>query len=148
MSEVLDAINGLCSCGLVADRLTESLLHCFPSSEQTVTFRAEIHGTIMMTASQLTMLMERWIGNDPSVNVLSVALNVDGTCDVVINSRSDGEQCALPSSSPSSTPIIAIAGGVIGGVILVTLFLIIIVVACIISYKKKKKYSLSKLNAE
>ena len=129
MSEVLDAINGLCSCGLVADRLTESLLYCFPSSEQTVTFRAEIHGTIIMTASQLTMLMEKWIGNDPSINVLSVALNVDGMCDVIINSRSDGEQCAPPSSPLSSISIIAIAGGVIGGVILV-----IIIVACIISY--------------
>ena len=130
MSEVLDAVNGLCSCGLVADRLTESLLYCFPSSEQTVTFRAEIHGTIIMTASQLTMLMEKWIGNDPSINVLSVALNVDGTCDIVINSRSDGEQCAPPSSSPPS-----IAGGVIGGVILIALFLIIIIL-----FNKKKKY--------
>lgn len=119
--KVLDSTERSCRCGFIRDRITDEVFRCFPSSPQTVTYRAIIHGTAGATSAQLFSHIEQWTTEGAALIIDQVLLSVDASCSVAISSIFINEECPkahsttsdpsdfVPASSESEIP--AIIGG-------------------------------------
>ena len=133
---VIHSINSRCeSCELTQDRITSGRLRCFDESLTTVIYRAEIHGTIERTASELLTDVEQWVENQPRIQVLSVDISLLGECGVRIQSFGD-DRCPAPAPV-SSLPVIV--GGALGGVIVVSLCCVVVVLVAVVRQRRRKR---------
>ena len=117
---VLQNLNQFGQCGLSAEYITESAFQCFANSEQQVTFRARLHGTVQVTSSQLIAYLGTFVfRTDSMIAVQGLHLDVDSSCPVAIDTFGD-PQCATTTTSESTTTEAAqpdITAATVGGVI-------------------------------
>ena len=104
LSDVIAAVvqntERLCQCGFNAEYITDSAFHCFPNSDQQVTFRARLHETVHATSVQLIEYIQQWVNTtEISIVVQGVRLDID-MCPVAITSFRD-LQC-LETTQPTS----------------------------------------------
>ena len=118
------------------------MFQCFPSSPQTVTYHAELHGTMQANVSQLLAFLQEWTSSVDTIAVQVLPLSVQSFC--AVDSRVPQEQCTdvlatntLPTDSGSSG-IIAASASVAAAV---TVCVIIIAVVVIMVTRCSRRHS-------
>lgn len=144
-SELISRINENCQdCRLTDDRIRNGQLDCFDSSLQTVTYRAEVHGTQDRNSEQILGEIGDLVRSDESLRVLSVTMSLVSTCQVRIDSL-DEEKCESGGGETEGPvggelPLIPIiVGGAVGGVSVVAVCCIVVVVMVLVRQRRRKK---------
>ena len=144
-----------CACVFTADQLTDRVFLCHPSSPQSVTYRAQLHGTLQATVTDLITIIEEWVSSGDVIPVQFLPLKLDGACTSFSSSTVECEvkkytemEYDTPNKSTESTEIgkgtsggiETVIGGVVGvvAVVAVMAFVIIIFLSVIITIKIRK----------
>ena len=143
----------LCHCQYDAKSIKEESFVCFPSSEEYVTFRAQLGSTADADSTTLLSLIEGWVSTGPTIRVSGVLRRVDKNCPVAISDFSEGE-CVMPpvetpaptvtddvtTASPASSQsdnTAAIVGGIVAiAVVLIIAATTVLVVALVMKYRR------------
>ena len=108
---------GRCSCAFTADQLTDRVFLCHPSSPQSVTYRAQLHGTLQAPVTDLITLIEEWASSGDTIPVQFLPLEVVGACASLSSSTM---KCEGTESTDS--------GAVVAGVVLLFIVLVVVIV--------------------
>ena len=139
----------LCLGGISAEHITEDAFQCFSNSEQQVTFRAILRGTVQATSSQLLRNVETWVAQtDTTIAIQGVRLDVDNSCILAISTFGNPEcPTVVPSTNyndiTSATEPAqldntgAIVGGVLTVIVLIVLAMTIILTAVLVIKNRK-----------
>ncbi len=126
-----------CGCAFSEDRIVDRVFQCFPSSPQSVTYHAQLHGTLNANASELFIAIQEWLSTDVTIPVQLLPLTVSSVCAVSSSTPMEdcpGEMTTDPSSTPeatsssnasSATVIVAVSVGIILALIIMLTVLII-----------------------
>ena len=121
-----------CDCDFTADRLTDRVFLCHPSSPQSVTYQAQLHGTFKASVAGLIAMIQEWAFSGVTIQVQNLTLTLDGAC--VPSSFSSMECEATEMANPSSTGLqhasvmIAVIGVLVVVIVLIVIPLIVIIV--------------------
>ena len=69
-----------CDCNFSVDRLTDRMFVCHPSSPQSVTYQALLHGTLQAPVADLITLLEEWAFSGVTIQIQHLSLTLDGVC--------------------------------------------------------------------
>ena len=118
-----------CQCGFTVMNILKPTFRCFVESEDAVTYRAEILGTGVALAADITSHIQDWITQGALITFDFVLIAVDSSCQVIVTSVLDPE-CNNPTETPPLTLTVseptspadtqaplAQLGGVLGGVL-------------------------------
>lgn len=145
-TSLMSSINDNCqNCRLTDNSIRNGQLLCFDSSPQTVTYRAEIHGSQDRTAQQILSEIDTLVSLGESIRVLSVTMSLVSTCQVQIDSF-DEAKCEATSDATrvddGGLPLIPIiVGGALGGVVVLAVCCIGVIAAVLVRQRRKKKAS-------
>ena len=116
---------------------------CFEQSS--VTYRAQIHGTAQQTSSELVSLIQHWVSEQQTIQILSVEMVIDNQCDTSIASF-DTEGCTSPSQDESLPVIVGAALG--SSFLLLLLCLIVVLISMYLKrHNRKRKKSVTQRNS-
>ena len=139
-----------CQCGFTVTNILKPTFRCFVESEDAVTYRAEILGTGVASAADITSHIQDWITQGALITFYFVLIAVDSSCQVIVTSVLDPE-CNNPTETPqqSLTPEpadtqapLALLGGVLGGVLMLVIGVLTVVtigLVCCWRYKKMSR---------
>ena len=147
----------ICQCGFSRETFhnadATAAFQCFDNSPNAITFRGEIGVALTANSSQVISYMEKWVATNPTIVIQSSRLNVDGKCNVKINSFNDPECSSMTSTmndGANSSAITGIIVGVaVGGVIatfIIAASLAVIVVLLVKTCQKKASHEVDKEN--
>ena len=130
-----DIVNGVllelmrrCQCDLTTDTtITDGGFRCFPESPQYITYRARIHGTMQVSASELITHLELWLVSGAIIPVMAQLLIIEPTCPVAISSMIEAECASGNGDTSSGFTSLFTAVTVVISVILLGLLVIIVV---------------------
>ncbi len=129
-SNIASVLMGQCQCSIDVDTtITNGGFQCFPDSPESVTYRAQVHGTSEVVASDFIRIIENWLTTGPSLNVKAQFLNVHTSCQVSITSI-DETKC-VPSSI--ETTMFSNTEETTSGGFSIVIIAIIIAVVCVIA---------------
>ncbi len=113
---------------------------CFTESEDAVTYRAEVSGTVSTSPSQIVNYIEDWLTDGGLVTFDFITISIDGSCQTLLQSFTDPE-CMKASDFP-----IAAVGGAIGAVIalLTGLTVLVVLVYTLIHRMRTRSFHLAK----
>ncbi len=80
-----------CGCGFREDCITDRVFQCFPSSPQSVTYHAQLHGTLNANVTELFTAIEEWISSGLTIRVQFLPLTLSRVC--VVSSSFPPEPC-------------------------------------------------------
>ena len=137
LSEITSGCNG-CDPSLLS--ITEGVFRCFTGSESAVTYRALLHETYQISSSELEETIARWISSGRAIVVLSLVLQAQQSCPIVVSNANDPE-CRInsPPRESASDSVAVIVGGTSGallGIVLLVGLTIIVVVVTIVKHKQ------------
>ena len=118
-----------CGCDFTADRLTDRVFLCPPSSPQSVTYQVKLHGTLQVPVTDLITLMEEWASSGVIIPVQLLPLKVDGGCASLTSSTAECEvtESTQTEEGPSGQiQIIPVFAGVV--VVLVGVIVVIVLI--------------------
>ena len=130
---------------------------CFGESEDAVTYRAEISGTLLAPPDHVVLFIEEWLSQGALILFDIILVPLDESCQVVVTSLAD-QECNTPTSATTvlmteatsslpteqSVTLAVIVGGAIGGVIIVVVVaLIIIIIVVSIRAKRTQVFSVN-----
>ena len=130
---ILNEVSQRCQCSLRTNEvIANGGFLCFMDTPQFVTYRAEIHGTMEVSALDLISYIEKWLASGAVLSVRAQLLTPQTFCPVQIISANEVEctSTMLMTSAPSesSTLIVAkIAIVLVVAVVLSATFLIIFI---------------------
>lgn len=140
LEAIIDNVVPRCGCDLRPDRITDRVFQCFPSSPQTITYHAQLHGTLQANVSQLLTALREWALSVETVAVQFLPLSVESFCAVA--SSSPLEECPNDETTGSLTPstllpsvVIAVSGS---AAVAITLCVIIIAALVIVALFRRK----------
>ena len=80
-----------CSCAFTADRLTDRVFLCHPSPPQSVTYQAQLHGTLQAPVTDLITMIEEWASSGDTIPVQFLPLILEGACASITSSTVECE---------------------------------------------------------
>lgn len=98
---IIDNVVPRCGCDFTEDRITERVFQCFPSSPHTVTYHAQLHGTLQAPVPQLLTALQEWASSVNTIAVQFLPLSVESFC--AVPSSSPLEQCPGDTNTMPST---------------------------------------------
>ena len=133
-------------CDFTAHRLTDRVFLCHPSSPQSVTYQAQLHGTLKAPVADLITMIQEWSSFGGTIPVQLLPLTLNGAC---VSSSSYTVECEATEptqmADKSSTGIQSSTGvqsvSVIAAVVVV-LVVVIVLITIIITIRVRR----SKLN--
>lgn len=123
------------------ERIQLGGFQCFPDeSNDSVAYRAELHGNSGANSSKLLAIIDQWITEGVAIPVQALFFNVDKECALAIGSLATPELCPSPTTPPPATTALettddrptAINGTTLILVIIVVVLAIALIVAIII----------------
>ena len=69
-----------CDCDFTADRLTDRVFLCHPSSPQSITYQAQLHGTLQAPVADLIAMIQEWSSSGGTIPVQLLPLTLNGAC--------------------------------------------------------------------
>ena len=127
---IVEFMAGRCACTFTADQLTDRVFMCYSSIPQSVTFRAQLHGTLQAPVTDLITKIEEWASSGDNITVQFLPLTLNGACAYYNSSTEECEITELTdigggtSGTSQSTAIIA---GVVTVFILGVLIILILI---------------------
>lgn len=100
---IVDNMAARCGCSFTEDRITHRVFQCFPSSPDTVTYHALLHGTLQANVSYLLTVLQEWASSVNTVAVQFLPLSVESFCTVTSSSPVElcpGDVIPLPTTAP------------------------------------------------
>ena len=126
----MENVDSRCGCGFREDRITDRGFHCFPSSPQSVTYHAQLHGTYNANASDLIFTLQDWVSEGVTIiPVQFLPLTVSSVCAVsssVPTENCPGEATPTPASTSATTVIVAVSVAVSIAVIFIIVIAVLI----------------------
>ena len=136
-----------------------STFQCFGESEDAVTYRAEIIGTLLAPPDHIVLFIEEWLSQGVLILFDIILVPLDKSCQVVVTSLADPE-CNTPTSATTvlmteatsslpteqSVSLAAIVGGAIGGVIIVTVVVVALIIIIIFVSTRAKRTQVFSVN--
>ena len=125
---------GRCACTFTADQLTDRVFLCHPSSPQSVTYQAQLHGTLQAPVTDLITMIEEWASSGDAIPVQFLPLKLDGAC---ASLRSSTVECEVTESTEigevtsggiQSIHVIAAVVAVVAVMVLVMVILVSIII--------------------
>ncbi len=92
MEAVVKNVAFRCGCDFREDRLTDRVFLCFPSSPQSVTYHAQLHGTLNANVTELFTAIQEWVSTGVTIPVQFLPVTISSVSEV-------------SSSSPFSTQL-------------------------------------------
>ena len=132
-----------CQCGFTVMNILKPTFRCFVESEDAVTYRAEILGTGVASAADITSHIQDWITQGALITFDFILIAVDGSCPAVVASVQDPE-CSIPSETSQPSVLGGVLGGVLVVILLVFIVITILIVYCWIHRKRSGKLKISK----
>ncbi len=141
---LVENVNDRCECAFSEDRITNGVFQCFPSSPRSVTYHAQLHGTLNANITELFTILKEWLSSGATIPVQLLPLTVSSVCAV---SSTPLEHCPddvvvvteAPTTPTTPLPLITIVAG--GGVVVFLAIVILIIVVIIIAGLVKLKHS-------
>ena len=114
MSELSHIMSLKCGCDFTSDRLTDSVFLCSSSSPNSVTYQAQLHGTLQANVSRLVWLFEEEVSHRIiEIKVLFSLLRIEKFCTVPAGTK-------VPCKEESTgQDICGIVGGAVAAIIIV-----------------------------
>ena len=128
-----------CHCQYDAENITKESFVCYPSSEEYVTFRAQLSSTADADSTTLLSLIEGWVSTGPTIRVSGVLRRVDKDCPVAISDFSEGE-CMMPDTTISASSQYSSTVAILGAFMAVAVVLVVILVVIILFMRKRHGY--------
>ena len=141
LEAIVEFMADRCACDFTADRLTDRVFLCHPSSPQSVTYQAQLHGTLQAPVTDLITLIEEWASSGDTIPVQFLPLKLDGAC---ASLRSSTVECEVTESTEmedvtlsevtESTEVVEVTSGgiqsipVIAGVVAVVAVVALVIV--------------------
>ena len=122
--------------------MTQRGFQCFPSSPQSVTYRAELQGTREASVEDLLQDMQQWIQDGASFPVQLQILTVDSSCDVGIRSFTEPECRADGSNEQSMGVIVGVTIGSVFSLLLVTAIILVVIVVIAMRRNRQASFKL------
>ena len=128
------------ACEFTVTNILKPTFRCFAESEDAVTYRAEILGTGVTSAADITSHIQDWIKQGALITFDFVLIAVDSFCQVIVTSVLDPE-CNNPTETPqqslTSKPAdtqapLALLGGVLGGVLMLIVGVLTVITAVLV----------------
>ena len=140
---IVKFIAAKCDCDFTANRLTDRVFLCHPSSPQSVTYQVQLHGTLRAPVADLITMIQDWANSGVTIPVQLLPLTLNGAC---VSSSSSTVVCeALEPTQmedKSSTGVRSVS--IITAVIVVVIVLIIVALIVIVIIVRVRS---SKLNS-
>ena len=137
VSGIVSELRLRCQCEFTSDQITNGGFLCFPDSPQHVTYRAEIHGTLLASTSQLLGNLKEWVTSGNPISVQAQFLTPDMTCVVAISSTGEVECRPSDSTAPPALPITWIVIGVVLTIVVLLVLVIVVPVVMLIQCRRK-----------
>ena len=92
---IVNQIQNRCNnCGFTDNHISDTVFRCFKQDAHHITFHARIYETNQASLGQLLGYLTAWVEQHPFLGVSGVLVNIDTTCEVVVDSFSS-EECDL-----------------------------------------------------
>ena len=129
-----------CDCDFTANRLTDRVFLCHSSSPQSVTYQAQLHGTLQAPVADLIAMIQEWSSSGGTIPVQLLPLTLNGAC---VSSSSYTVECEVtePTQMADKPSTVVQSVSVIAAVVVV-LVVVIVLIAIIITIRVRR----SKLN--
>ena len=132
--DILEAIvkfmAGKCACAFTADRLTDRVFLCHPSSPQSVTYQAQLHGTLQAPVTDLITMIEEWASSGDTIPVQFLPLKLEGACASFDSSTVEcegTESTEIGEVTSGGNPVMTIIAGVVAVFVVMALVIVILV---------------------
>ena len=103
-SAIVNNVEQRCLCGFTMDRIQLGGFLCFPDETQdSVAYRAELHGNAGANSSSLITIIEQWVAEGVAISIQALFISVDRECTVAISSLAAPELCPSSSTLPPVT---------------------------------------------
>ena len=109
---IVNNVASRCGCDFTEDRITHRVFQCFPSSSNTVTYHAQLHGILQANVSYLLTALEEWATSVNTIAVQFLPLSVESFCTVFSNSPLElcpGDMTPPLPTTPTTAPTLLIA---------------------------------------
>ena len=130
VAAIVEFMAASCGCDFTADRITDRVFLCPPSSPQSVTYQVQLHGTLQAPVTDLLTMMEEWASSGVAIPVQLLPLKVDGGCASLTSSTVECEVTESTQSEEGSSGQIQIIP-VFAGVVVVLVGVIVVIVLII-----------------
>ncbi len=137
--EISTRVEERCQCEFSMLNIIGPKFRCFAESEDAVTYRAQISGTVTASAEDIATDVSDWLSEGPLITFDFILIAVDTSCQVVVSSFADPECSAAAMEFPAGAAV----GGAIGAVffmIVVSIFLLV----CFCAFRKRSNLHKSK----
>ena len=162
---IVQVVSSSCGCAFIFDHLTDSVFLCSSSSPNSVTYQAQLHGTLQTNVYQLAdIIHEEFYTKRKAIRIQSSLLPVVGFCLVppnIItpcdNQITSTEEMSVSTSSTSETSsledttaanYVVVVGVSVAIAVVVIVFLLIGVILCLHVIRKQKDKTKGSDNAE
>ena len=130
---------GRCGCDFTTDQLTDRVFMCHSSIPQSVTFQAQLHGTLQAPVTDLITLIEEWASSGDNITVHFLPLTLNGACAYFNLSTEECEVTELTEIGGETSGNTAIIAGVVAVFIFIVLVILILVSIFIAIRRRKTK---------
>ena len=132
MAAIVEFMAAGCGCDFTADRLTDRVFLCPPSSPQSVTYQVQLHGTLQAPVTDLITLMKEWASSGVTIPVQLLTLTVDGGCASLTSSTAECE--VTESTQTEEGPFCGsqTTSVLVGVVVVVVVVLVVVIVVMVI----------------
>ncbi len=135
-----------CGCDFREDRLTERVFQCSPSSPQSVTYHAQLHGTLNANVTELFTAIEEWVSTGVTIPVQFLPVTISSVSEVS-SSNPSSTQLISTTTEETSTPeatsnyiIVAVSAAIVLAIVVVVA-VVVIVTVCIYHQRSTIKTS-------
>ena len=141
---IVKFIAAKCNCDFTANRLTDRVFLCHPSSPQSVTYQAQLHGTLRAPVADLITIIQNWANSGVTITVQLLPLTLNGAC---ISSSSPTVVCEaleptqIEDKSSTGVRSVSIITAVIVAVICVLIIVALILIIIIVRVRSSKQDS-------
>ena len=143
-ADIVTLMLATCDCDFTSDHLTNRVFLCDSSSPQSVSYQAQLHGTLQANTSQLIAILQQWISSSTKLITVQVSLlKIDDLCIVSSDTQTPcDKQSANSTLGEHQNNLGAIVGGTVVG-LLVLATCVAAVIILIIICARRRSYNLN-----
>ena len=130
-----------CDCDFTSDHLTNRVFLCDSSSPQSVSYQAQLHGTLQANTSQLIAILQQWISSSTKLITVQLSLlNIDDLCIVSSDTQTpcDKQNANSTLGEHQGNNVGAIVGGIVMGLLALTAGVAAVIILILICARRRR----------
>ena len=143
-ADIVTIMLATCDCDFTSDHLTNRVFLCDSSSPQSVSYQAQLHGTLQANVSQLITILQQWISSSTKLITVQVSLlKIDDLCIVSSDTQTPCDQQSASSTlGEHQNNLGAIVGGTVVGLLALATCVAAVIILIIIC-ARRRSYNLN-----